>query len=92
MKSRNSIFLYIGIFLSGLFAPAAFSQTGPVFEDGQAQIVDAFADESTWIREELWVETEFDSDGDGKLDRVHVAVVRQAQTDSEGLKVPVVYG
>lgn len=70
----------------------ANSQTRPVFEDGMAQVVDAFADESTWIREELWVETEFDSDGDGALDRVHVAVVRQAQTESEGLKVPVIYG
>jgi len=57
-----------------------------------AQVVDAFSDDSEWIREELWVETEFDSDGDGRLDRVHVAVVRQAQTDSEGLKVPVIYG
>ncbi len=68
------------------------AQTKPVFEDGQAQIVDGFSDSSKWVREELWVETEFDSDGDGKLDRVHVAVVRQSQTDSEGLKVPVVYG
>jgi len=57
-----------------------------------AQVVDAFADESEWIREELWVETEFDSDGNGTMDRVHVAVVRQAQTESEGLKVPVIYG
>ncbi|MEM6336748.1 MAG: Xaa-Pro dipeptidyl-peptidase, partial [Bacteroidota bacterium] len=70
----------------------ALSQAGPRFEDGQAQVVPAFEDASTWIRHELWVETEFDSDGDGDMDRVHVAVVRPAQTDSEGLKVPVVYG
>ncbi|MCJ7627930.1 MAG: Xaa-Pro dipeptidyl-peptidase, partial [Longimicrobiales bacterium] len=63
----------------------------PVFVDGQAQIVPAFGDSTQWIREELWVETEFDSDGDGRMDRVHVAVVRQRQTESEGLKVPVVY-
>jgi len=62
----------------------------PVFEDGQAQIVEAFADSTEWIREELWVETEFDSDGDGALDRVRVAVVRPRQT-SEGLRVPVIY-
>jgi X-Pro dipeptidyl-peptidase len=56
-----------------------------------AQIVTAFSDWTAWIREELWVETELDSDGDGKLDRVHVAVVRQAQTETEGLRVPVIY-
>jgi X-Pro dipeptidyl-peptidase len=63
----------------------------PVFAEGQAQIVPAFRDADRWIREELWVETEFDSDGDGDRDRVHVAVVRQEQTETEGLKVPVVY-
>ena len=68
------------------------AQTKPVFEDGMAQVVDGFANESDWIREVLWVETEFDSDGDGQLDRVHVSVVRQAQTESEGLQVPTIYG
>ncbi len=63
----------------------------PVFVDGQAQVVEAFADSSQWIREQLWVETEFDSDGDGNPDRVHVAVVRPRQTETEGLKVPSVY-
>lgn len=63
----------------------------PVFEDGQAQVVPAFADQAQWIRHRLWVETEFDSDGDRKRDRVHVDVTRPRQTDTEGLKVPVVY-
>jgi X-Pro dipeptidyl-peptidase len=70
---------------------AAHAQTGPVFREGQAQVVPAFADSTTWIRHDLWVETEFDSDGDGRRDRVHVDVTRPAQTDSEGLQVPVVY-
>ncbi len=64
---------------------------GPVFLDGQAQVVDAFADPSAWIREELWVEAPFDSDDDGKPDRLHVGVVRQRQTETEGLRVPVIY-
>jgi X-Pro dipeptidyl-peptidase len=63
----------------------------PVFEDGQAQIVPAFADQTKWIRGRLWVETEFDSDGDKKKDRVHVDVTRPQQTDTEGLKVPIIY-
>ena len=72
--------------------PAEGQETArPVFEDGQAQIVPAFQDTTLWIREELWVETEFDTDGDGKPDRMHVAVVRPGQTETEGLKVPVVY-
>ncbi len=63
----------------------------PVIEDGEAQIVPGFKDPDQWIRHDLWVETEFDSDGDGKPDRVHVDVTRPQQTDTEGLKVPVVY-
>jgi X-Pro dipeptidyl-peptidase len=63
----------------------------PHFADGQAQVVPAFEDESLWIRERLWVETEFDSDRDGRNDRVFVDVTRQRQTETEGLKVPVIY-
>jgi X-Pro dipeptidyl-peptidase len=62
----------------------------PTFIDGQAQIVEAFADPETWIRHDLWVEAEFDSDGDGRPDRVHVDVTRPAQTE-EGLRLAVVY-
>lgn len=63
----------------------------PIFADGQAQPVPAFSNSSEWIKDQLWVETEFDSDKDGKRDRVHVCVTRQKQTETEGLKVPVVY-
>ncbi len=62
----------------------------PVFKDGEAQIVEAFKDPSKWIRHDLWVETNFDTDGDGKMDRMHVDVTRPAQTEN-GLKLPVVY-
>ena len=66
-------------------APAPY-----VITDGQSQVVPAFADTTNWIRERLWVETEFDSDFDGRKDRVHVDVTRPGPTAS-GLKVPVVY-
>src|SRR5690625_4349314 len=69
-------------------APDAAS-TEPVFEDGMAQPV--FTDSDSWIREELWVETESDSDDDGRPDRVHVDVARPAETETDGLTVPVVY-
>ncbi len=63
----------------------------PIFEDGEAQIVEAFKDSDYWVRHDLWVETEFDSDNDGRLDRMHVSVTRPRQTETEGLKLPVVY-
>jgi X-Pro dipeptidyl-peptidase len=63
----------------------------PIFTDGEAQIVEAFSDASKYIRHDLWVETEFDTDGDGELDRMHVSVTRPEQTESEGLKLPIIY-
>lgn len=72
-------------------APAPDGNARPVFVDGQAQVVPGFQDEKQWIRHTLWVETEFDSDGDGRRDRVYVDVTRPRQTGTEGLKVPVVY-
>lgn len=71
--------------------PAAASKAAPVFADGEAQVVDAFKDRKEWIREWLFVQADFDSDGDGKKDRLHVDVTRPKQTATEGLKVPVVY-
>lgn len=76
---------------SGRSQDTATATATPIIEDGEAQIVPAFKSSEDWIRHDLFVETEFDSDGDGKLDRVHVAVTRQKQTETEGLKVPVVY-
>ena len=83
----------VGLVAAALVSGPALAQepTLPVFEDGQAQVVEGFADRSSWIRQELWVETEFDSDGDGELDRVYVDVTRPAQTETEALRVPVIY-
>ncbi len=72
-------------------AVPASAQTTHIIEDGQAQVVAAFADSTEWIRHHLWVETGFDTDGDGRPDRVHVDVARPAQTETEGLRVPVIY-
>lgn len=65
--------------------------TVPIIKDGQAQVIPAFADSAKWIRHDLWVETEFDTDGDGELDRMHVDVTRPVQTDTKNLKLPVIY-
>lgn len=81
----------LGLLLAFLPQPAQAPRAAQVFADGQAQIVPAFEDKDAWIQHDLWVETEFDSDGDGKRDRMHVDVTRPGQTASEGLKVHVIY-
>lgn len=63
----------------------------PIIINGKTEEVPAFKDQTKWIRTDLWVETEFDTDGDGKKDRVHVDVTRPLQTETQGLKLPVIY-
>jgi X-Pro dipeptidyl-peptidase len=75
--------------LAATAGPAGAQVTGPVFIDGQAQPVFSNVP-ATWVREELWVESSIDSDFDGKLDRIHVDVARVQETETIGLKVPVV--
>ena len=69
--------------LSVALSSASFivAQNRPYFENGEAQIVPAFASSENWIREDLWVETDFDTDGDGRLDRMHVDVTRPIATN-----------
>lgn len=86
-----ALLLFGGLTAAGWSAePEAAEKVGPVFKDGQAQVVPAFKDPAYWIRHDLWVETEFDSDDDGAADRMHVSVTRPRQTD-QGLKLPVIY-
>lgn len=86
---KTGFSLACGLLLS---VPQLQAQTTatPVFKNGEAQVIAAFEDSKEWIREDLWVETEFDTDGDGRLDRMHVDVTRPAQTE-KGLKLPVIY-
>ena len=90
MNSNLKLIYIIAITLTP-YVLIAQNKAKPVFENGEAQIVDAFNTPEKWIRHDLFVETEFDSDGDGKLDRMHVDVTRPYQTDTEGLKLPVIY-
>ncbi len=85
--------LIVLIIIAFQIPEAGYSQekAGPIIKNGLAQKVPAFEDPDMWIRHDLWVETEFDSDGDGKLDRMHVDVTRPRQTDTEGIKLPVIY-
>jgi X-Pro dipeptidyl-peptidase len=66
----------------------ANGKLGPVVKDGMMQPVLEFADSAQIIRQSLWVETNFDSDRDGKLDRVHVQVTRPGAAEGAGLRIP----
>ncbi|MEM7372001.1 MAG: Xaa-Pro dipeptidyl-peptidase [Bacteroidota bacterium] len=93
MKRQEISLIAFWLWTSSMFwtVPILAQKAKPVFQDGEAQIVPAFNTPDKWIRHDLWVETEFDTDGDGKMDRMHVSVTRPPQTDTEGLKLPVVY-
>ncbi|WP_299892185.1 Xaa-Pro dipeptidyl-peptidase [uncultured Lacinutrix sp.] len=91
MIKKHSLFQLFSFLL--LISTTSFAQqeTVPVFENGEAQIVEGFKDHNEWIRHDLWVDTPFNTDGDDKVDRMHVSVTRPKQTDTEGLKLPVIY-
>ncbi len=92
-KLRNIVLsgALFGMTVVTCFGQDSATKTVPSFKDGEAQIVEGFSDPNAWIRHDLWVETINDTDGDGKPDRMHVAVTRPKQTETEGLKLPVIY-
>ena len=70
------------------FADAAVAAE-PTFVNGESQPV--FSTSMVdWINEEVWIESEIDSDFDGSLDLVHADVSRVPETNTNNLKVPVV--
>ncbi len=97
MKIKNLVLIMmavISMFLQPVLigqkkeAPTAAAQKiiptiVPVIVNGEVQKIPAFDNPDEWIRHDLWVETEFDTDGDGKKDRMHVDVT-QAKTDRNG--------
>lgn len=91
MKKMKSCLLSLILLISLINVTQAQEKAIPIFLHGEAQIVPAFSTATKWIRHDLWVETSFDTDGDGKLDRMHVAVTRPYQTENEGLKLPIIY-
>lgn len=95
---KKFVFVFASLLILALFLSSGvgYAQESvaiqvPVIKNGQTQEVPVFSDPETWIRHDLWVETEFDSDGDGKPDRMHVAVTRPQQTESGDLQLPVIY-
>jgi X-Pro dipeptidyl-peptidase len=94
MKKFSASLFYCLLIAVSVYTSATAQQsplTVPLIEDGQAQVIEAFSNPEEWIRHDLWVETNFDTDGDGKPDRMHVSVTRPAQTENGDLKLPVIY-
>jgi X-Pro dipeptidyl-peptidase len=61
----SSFLLFFGLSLSSADAREtdSFDEIPkPIFKNGEAQIVPEFSSSEEWIKEELWVETSFDSD------------------------------
>lgn len=91
-KFTTYLLLHLSAITFILFLPDLQAQSEvPLISDGQAQIIPEFENPEEWIRHDLWVETTFDTDGDGKPDRMHVSVTRPAQTENSELTLPVVY-
>ena len=89
---KNPLNTILFLLLSSIVIPALAQRAAlPEFKNGETQEIRAFKDPDKWIRHDLWVETDFDSDADGKMDRMHVGVTRPYQTEYEGLKLPVIY-
>jgi X-Pro dipeptidyl-peptidase len=73
-------------------APAAAGDPSPPpwlkVEDGVTQ---PQFDAANAIEEVVFVESEVDSDGDGARDRIRIRISRPGETESQGIKVPVVF-
>jgi X-Pro dipeptidyl-peptidase len=73
-------------------APAAAQEPSPPpwlnVQDGVTQPVFPFANA---IEEVVFVESEVDSDGNGARDRIRIRISRPGETESQGIKVPVVF-
>jgi predicted acyl esterase len=62
----------------------------PTFRNGLAQAVFS-TNPADWYSGDVWVEATFDSDRDGKLDRIHADFTAPPEVLTDGLKVPVVF-
>jgi predicted acyl esterase len=62
----------------------------PTFVNGLSQAVFS-ANPADWYSGEVWVQAPFDSDKDGKRDRIHADFTAPSEVVTDGLKVPVIF-
>ena len=91
LARRTATMAVLGV-LALAAAPAGAQEPTPPqwlkVENGQTQPQFTFADA---IEQTVFVETELDSDDDGRLDRVRIRISRPRETRTLGYKVPVVF-
>jgi predicted acyl esterase len=73
----------------GIVASPA-SAAVPTFKNGLAQAVFS-TNPADWYSGEVWVEAPFDSDNDGRRDRIHADFTAPREVLTDGLKVPVIF-
>ena len=73
-------------------APAAAGDpTPPPWLNVQDGVTQPTFSHANAIEETVFVESEVDSDGDGARDRIRIRISRPGETESQGIKVPVVF-
>src|SRR5262245_35960908 len=99
LRGRFAVVLGAVAAMAALWSIAAESGTAlplpaciqPTFTNGISQAVFP-SGTANYINEIGWVEAPFDSDGDGKLDRIHFDVSRPTDTGPDcNLKVPTIF-
>jgi predicted acyl esterase len=78
----------VAIVAGAAAAPASGAE--PTFRNGLAQAVFS-TNPADWYSGEVWVEASFDSDGDGRRDRIHADFSAPPEVLTDGLKVPVLF-
>jgi predicted acyl esterase len=74
---------------AGVAAPAP-QPAVPTFVNGLSQAVFS-TNPADWYSGEVWVQAPFDSDRDGRLDRIHTDFSAPGEVLTDGLKVPVIF-
>ena len=62
----------------------------PTFVNGLSQAVFS-TNAADWYSGEVWVQAPFDTDRDGRLDRIHADFTAPGEVLTDGLKVPVIF-
>jgi predicted acyl esterase len=71
-------------------AVAAPQPAVPTFVNGLSQAVFS-TNPADWYSSEVWVQAPFDSDRDGRLDRIHADFTAPGEVITDGLKVPAIF-